>query len=111
SGLLETVLVSFMMSPMLDPHDALTLETRLRRRVSILLQQVAPQPSLRRRAGVLASSFMQEGLMLKLVIIALSVALLPSCATPETAAMPLQQNRLSADASLQPRLFETLGAC
>jgi len=54
---------------------------------------------------------MREGLMLKLVMVALSAALLPSCATPETAAMPPQQSRLSADASLQARLFETLGAC
>jgi len=54
---------------------------------------------------------MQEGLMLKLVMLALSAALLPSCATPETAAMSPQQSRLSADASLQARLFETLGAC
>ncbi len=49
--------------------------------------------------------------MFKLVIAALSAAFLPSCATPETAAMSLQQSRLSAETSLQSRLFETFGAC
>ena len=40
-----------MMSPMLEPHDAVTLETQLRRRVSILLQPGGAPAELAATAG------------------------------------------------------------